>query len=70
MDVKEPIACLAVEVVVVLGSNVCQFVTVAVSGNGHSDNLASILKAADCTVNSSKADRRQSLLGHGVQFWD
>ena len=70
MNVEEAVAGFAVEVVVVLGSNVCQFVTVAVSGNGHSDNVAFILKAADCTVNRSKADRRQPLLGHGMQFWD
>lgn len=58
------------EVVVVLGGNACQFVSVTLSWNRNIDNFAFLLKATDGTIDRAEAQGVDLLGGNQVHFLD
>lgn len=55
MDIEESITRCAMEVVVVLGSHACQFVSITATGNAHDGDLSILLKSADGSVDRTKS---------------
>jgi hypothetical protein len=54
-DIEEPVACLAMEVVMVLGRDTCQFVPITGVRYRDADDLSGILKVANHAIDGSLA---------------
>tara|TARA_B100001059_G_scaffold235824_1_gene282995 strand:+ start:320 stop:715 length:396 start_codon:yes stop_codon:yes gene_type:complete len=70
VDIEISIACLAVEVVVVLRGDAREFVPVSASGYGHADNFAFVLKSPDGPIDRASSQGIDVLARNRVQFID
>ena len=70
VDIEISIACLAVEVVVVLRGDAREFVPVSASGYGHADNFTFVLKSPDGPIDRAGPQGIDVLARNRVQFID